>query len=290
MTPRLTVYFIVEPPGYETLACYLAASLREQFTDTVALVGYCPAHKLAAIDPQVTEILEKLGCEVRPFAAEGRFDPAYPHGNKILASMERRDTEFSAFMDSDILCLKPNAVENIVKEGHVSLSLAASMKWAPQTVWETVYAAAGMEQPGERYRLMRQQKGRPRMPYFSSGLFTFPESHRTPEGRSFPEVWMEVAQTLDAHPEVPKKRPYLDQLSLPLAIRKAGLDWNILPEAQHYILGGKMKGSPVPEGEDPFTVHYRQWKILKRAGLSGIAKTLLQRHAGVKKLGKMPQE
>ncbi len=27
--PKLTVYFIVEPPEYQILACYLAASLRQ---------------------------------------------------------------------------------------------------------------------------------------------------------------------------------------------------------------------------------------------------------------------
>ena len=38
MPPRLTVFFIVEPPDYQVMACYLAASLREQFGDSVALV------------------------------------------------------------------------------------------------------------------------------------------------------------------------------------------------------------------------------------------------------------
>ena len=45
MSPRLTVFFIVEPPDFQLMACYLAASLREQFGDQVALVGYCPAPK-----------------------------------------------------------------------------------------------------------------------------------------------------------------------------------------------------------------------------------------------------
>ena len=49
--------------------------------------------------------------------------------------------------------------------------------------------------------LMKQTKGNGRMPYFSSGLFSFPEQYRTAEGKSFPQVWMDVAQTLDvAHP------------------------------------------------------------------------------------------
>src|SRR5690606_30977913 len=97
-SPRLTVYFIVEPPSYEAMACYLAASLREQFGDTVALVGYCPAGRLAEVNPQVRVLLDRMGCELRAFATEGRFDPPYPHGNKMLATLEKRDTEFSCFM------------------------------------------------------------------------------------------------------------------------------------------------------------------------------------------------
>lgn len=285
--PNLTVYFIVEPPDYQLMACYLAASLREQFGDTVALVGYCPEHRLPEVLPDVREALRRLGCDLRGFATEGRFDPPYPHGNKLLATLEPRETEFSCFMDSDILCLRPNAVENIVKPGHVSLSKAASMNWAPQSIWDRIYEICGMEKPEERFKLMKQRKGKERMPYFSSGLFTFPEQHRNTEGLTFPQVWMQVAQQLDADPDLPKKRPYLDQMSMPLAIRKAGLDWNILPDEQHYILGGRSRGEPLPEGREIFTVHYRLWEVLKEVGLARRAKDMLERHAGVRRLAQI---
>ncbi|MDZ4311538.1 MAG: hypothetical protein U1A24_13420, partial [Cypionkella sp.] len=263
MTPKLTVFFIVEPPEYELMACYLAASLREQFGDQVALVGYCPDIKLDQVSPNVKEVLHRMGCEVRPFVVEGRFSPAYPHGNKILATMEPRDTEYSAFFDSDILCLRPNRVESIIMEGSVSLTPAASMNWGKTDDWTLIYAACGMEIPEERIKLMRQSGKRQRIPYFSSGLFTFPEQYRSPDGRSFPQVWMDVAQTLDAHPDVPGKRPYLDQISLPLAIQQSGLKWNILPEEQHFILGGKLRGDALPQDREIFTVHYRRARVLK---------------------------
>jgi len=285
--PTLTVFFIVEPPEYELMACYLAASLREQFGQTVTLVGYCPAPKLDTVSKDVRVVLERLGCDLRGFAVEGRFDPPYPHGNKLLATLEPRDTEFSCFMDSDVLCIRPNLVENIVMPGHVSLSKAASMNWAPQTIWNKIYATCGMELPTERFHLMRQKRGATKVPYFSSGLFTFPEQHRTKDGKSFPQVWMDVAQTLDANPELPKKRPYLDQMSMPLAIRAAGLDWNILPEEQHYILGGMSRGEPLPEGINIYTVHYRQWQILKEVNLARNAKNMLQTHAGVRRLAQV---
>ena len=157
------------------------------------------------------------------------------------------------------------------------------MNRAKQTIWDEIYKTCDMPLPEERIRLMRQKQGKKRLPYFNSGLFTFPEQCRTAEGKSFPEVWMDLAQTIDANPEIPKKRPYLDQISLPLAIPKAGLQWNLLPQEQHYILGGRMRGQPLPENLDIYTVHYRQWAILKEVGLSGLGKRLLEKHAGVRR-------
>ena len=284
MPPRLTVYFIVEPPKYDLMACYLAGSLRQQFGQTVALVGYCPDSKIDSISKDVIAVLAKLGCEVRPFKVAGRFDPDYPHGNKLLATLEPRDTEFSAFFDSDVLCLRPNKVENIVLEGHVSLTPAASMIWGTTKTWNVIYETCGMPLPEDRFKLMRQKGNRARIPYFSSGLFSFPERHRNVEGKSFPEVWMDIAQTIDKNDEIPGRRPYLDQISLPLAIQKAGLRWNILPEEQHFILGGSLRGEPLPEGREIFTVHYRKWEILKEVGLAKQGKRMLEKQAGVRRI------
>lgn len=284
MSPRLTIYFIVEPPRYDLMACYLAGSIRQQFGQTVALVGYCPEGKIGDLSADVLAVLAKLGCEVRPFKVAGRFDPDYPHGNKLLATLEPRETEFSAFFDSDILCLRPNKVENIIMDGHVSLTPAASMVWGTTQTWNLIYDTCGMPLPEDRVKLMRQKGNRERIPYFSSGLFSFPEQHRNADGKSFPEVWMDIAQTIDRNEETPGRRPYLDQISLPLAIQKAGLKWNLLPEDQHFILGGSLRGEPLPEGREIFTVHYRKWDILKEVGLAKQGKRMLEKQAGVRRI------
>jgi hypothetical protein len=147
-----------------------------------------------------------------------------------------------------------------------------------------------MAVPEERVMLARQRKGAPRVPYFSSGFFTFPEGHRTPEGLSFPEVWMEVAQAVDAVPDLPHRRPYLDQMTLPLAIGRARLRANLLPEAQHFILGGRLRGEPVPADRGIRTVHYRRWRVLRESGLAGMAKDMLRAQAGVKRVGEVGTE
>jgi hypothetical protein len=276
--PVLTFAYIVEPPDYQIMACTLLASIRSAFGPEVQAVGYCPAHKMADLHPAVFRAHDMMGAEIRPMITEGMWDTPYPHGNKIIAAMQPRDSAYSAFVDSDVLFLRPNDPAHLVQAGHVSCSAAASLRWAEQSVWDVIYGAFDMPVPTERIRLMRQS-GAPKIPYFSAGLVVFPEAGG-PEGR-FPDVWYDTARILDRVTTLDNRRPYLDQMTLPVAIRRAGLNWNILPEEQHYILGGQLRGQPLPDDRDIFTVHYRQTAILKELGLHKTARSLLKAHTGV---------
>ena len=102
---ELTIFYIVEPPEYQNLACYLLASIRAHFPAQVKAIGYCPAHRYHELDPKVLQAQAMMGAEVRTFDTTGKFDPAYPHGNKILATLEPRETAWSMFVDSDVLFL-----------------------------------------------------------------------------------------------------------------------------------------------------------------------------------------
>ncbi|SEN44853.1 hypothetical protein [Palleronia pelagia] len=276
--PKLTFAYIVEPPEYQTLACTLLASIRSFFGPEVAAIGYCPAHRMDELHPAIFKAHEIMGAEIRPMVTEGMWDEPYPHGNKIIAAMQPRDSEYSAFVDSDVLFLRDNTPENILKPGHVSCSVAASMVWAEQDIWDTIYGALDMPIPDERIEYMRRPVG-PVIPYFSAGLVSFPESPSS--GERFPDVWYDTARRLDRLTHLENRRPYLDQMSLPPAIRRAGLDWNILPEEQHYILGGRIRGEPLPEDREIFTIHYRKTGILKELGLHKFARGLLGEHTGV---------
>jgi len=286
--PSLTVFYIVEPPEYEVMASYLLASIRTRFPADVKAIGYCPEHRYDELHPSVHIAHEKMGAEIRTFKAKGRFDPAYPHGNKILSALEPRDTEWSVFVDSDVLFIRDNLPENIVLDGHVSCSVAASMIWAEQTIWDTIYGALDMDIPTERYPLMRRSKGAV-IPYFSSGLVAFPERDVTGKGR-FPDVWYDTAQILDKVETLERRRPYLDQMSMPAAIRRAGLDWNILPEEQHFILGGKLKDQPLPEDREIYTIHYRNMENLRTSGRLGEARANHKNLTGKKYVRRLTED
>lgn len=276
--PRLTFAYIVEPPDYQIMACTLLASIRKYFPADVQAVGYCPEHRMGDLHPAVFKAHAMMGAEIRPMRTLGMWDEPYPHGNKIIAAMQPRDSDYSAFVDSDVLFLEPNSADNLVRPGHVSCSVAASMVWAEQSLWDRIYPVFGMAVPTERVRLMRQKR-RDVVPYFSAGLVAFPEDGGA-AGR-FPDVWYDTARRLDRETDIANRRPYLDQMTLPLAIRRAGLDWNILPEEQHFILGGRLRGKPLPKERKIYTVHYRNNDILKETGLITSARQILRDQTGV---------
>lgn len=278
MTPSLTLFFVVEPPNYQYLACYLAASIRQHLDADVQLVGYCPAHRMEELDPTAIETLRRMRCEVRPMVTEGVFDPAYPHGNKIIACQQKRNTDWAGFMDSDILVMLPHDVTRLLQPGHVTCSPAASILWAPDDLWDTVYGTFARPVPEERIKLMRDRR-RPTVPYFSSGFVLFPEDS------GFAATWMDTAQTLDRVEKLAEhRRPYLDQISLPVAIARADLAWNELKENDHYILGGRLRGKAFPRHRTITAVHYRKWEVLAEAGLSGDGYNALKAQVGVKRV------
>lgn len=289
-SPSLTFIYIVEPPDYQMMACLLLASIRRHFPEGVRAIGYCPAHRMEELHPAVLKAHAMLGAEIRPMQTEGLWAEPYPHGNKILACLQPRETEFSAFVDSDVMFLEDNSVENLVRPGHVSCSTAASMIWAAGAdgwveaeLWTRIYGQFDMALPEERVRLMRRK--RKVMPYFSAGLVAFPEAPG-PGGR-FPDVWYDTARRLDMLTDLPGRRPYLDQISMPVAIRRAGLDWNILPEEQHFILGGRLRGETLPEGRKIYTIHYRNPKVLKEIGFNKRVRKLHKAAYGVRRVERL---
>lgn len=285
--PFLTFAYIVEPPDYQVMACTLLASIRTCFGPEVQAVGYCPEHRMGELHPAVLKAHAMMGAEVRPMKTQGMWDTPYPHGNKIIAIREPRDSVFSAFVDSDVMFLRPNSPENLCRAGHVSCSVAASMRWAGQDVWQTIYAAFGLPVPPERVRMMRQT-GPEVVPYFSAGLVVFPEAGG-PQGR-FPDVWYDTARSLDRIETLENRRPYLDQMTLPLAIRRAGLAWNPLPEEQHYILGGRMRGQALPDDREIFTVHYRNEWVLRELGLNKTGQQMLAARTGARYVRRLTPE
>ena len=62
--PSLTLFFIIQPPGYLYMACHLAASIRTHLPADVEMIGYCPADVYDQMNPEPLEVLRRLRCKV----------------------------------------------------------------------------------------------------------------------------------------------------------------------------------------------------------------------------------
>lgn len=283
MSASLTIFFVIEPPGYQYMACHLAASIRMHMSHDVVLIGYCPRDKLDDLDRNAVEVLRRLRCQIRPIDTAGQFDPPYPHGNKLLAALDPKETDFAAFMDSDMLMIRDCNISEITQSGAIGMSPSTSMRWGPQTVWDQIYGHFGMPVPEERIEFTRDKRIQA-VPYFNAGLIVMDERHRSPDGKRFAEVWMDSAKSLDGMEGLDNKRPYLDQMTLPIATLRAGMRWNILPERYNYSMGGIMRGQPLPEDQDITVLHYRRWKILEESGWRDHARKVLAQEVGTRRI------
>lgn len=272
--PKLTYFFIIDPPALQFMATYLTASVRHSNGWECDLIGYCDVDLVPHIDPMVRRLLDQYGCEIRTFDPKGAFSPAYPHGNKILACLENRETDFSCFLDSDIIVRLPIDWKSFCHPGQVALCPATGPGSTTEELWAKIYDHFGMQIPEERISFTRKRRGE-YIPYFNAGVFYFDEAHRSASGKSFPEVYMETALEIDTIDTVDQKRPYLDQYALPVAIQRADMTWNILPDGQNYSLGGRKRGRPLPDDIPVQVVHYRHWAFLEEAQVMDYALGLL---------------
>ncbi len=140
--------------------------------------------------------MEILNVDIRGFDDQlVKWSPKYPHGNKILASRERRETELSVFLDTDVICLGSPDFSVITQNTPLFATPEGVPTWGrDEQDWVPVYEMFGLEIPDWRVRLI---KGRRRvvLPYFNAGVVGFVEKGN-PAGMRFPDVWLTRQQKL----------------------------------------------------------------------------------------------
>ena len=173
--PSLTLFFIIQPPRYLYMACHLAASIRTHLPPEVEIVGYCPANVFDEMAKEPLEVLRRLRCKVVRMETDGFFAPDYPHGNKIIASLAPKETDFAAFLDSDMAFIAPCTIEELIAAGQVGVVPSTSMRWADQSIWDDIYGAFDMDLPSERITMTRDKR-KDVLPYFNAGLVVIDET------------------------------------------------------------------------------------------------------------------
>lgn len=265
-----TIVYVIDPPGLILDSIYLLSSIRATLPD-VPVIAYCPAHKMKALPPFIVELHNRLNARIEPIETNDAFSPEYRHGNKILACKSERDDDYTIFLDTDIIFAKSFDLGALCQEGKISVSPEGVMTWGkPEGSWELVYSIFDLEIPETRVELSRS--GKLSLPYFNAGVVAFPNSSK------FAQKWFDVANVVDAHPGVENKRPWLDQISLPIAAKLSSLQFNVLPREMNFSLSRSQK-DPAKEqrvmdgmnSSDPTILHYHAPKFFSGTKFGALA-------------------
>ncbi|MDB6453374.1 hypothetical protein [Falsirhodobacter sp. 20TX0035] len=220
LTERDVSFFhVIDPPALLLDSIILTCTLRQHLPGA-EVIAYCPETKRDLVPGYIRDFYQHMDVDLR-FMPAGEFQPYYKQGNKIVAACQPRSAKHSVFLDTDIAIGRPFDINLLAKAGHVGVVPEGKFTWGKdQTWWNRVYEKFDMPLPEERIRLSRVAL--PSLPYFNAGMVSFPTDS------SFAAEWMAVALALDAYEDIPQRRPWQDQIALPLAIQRSGLAADVL--------------------------------------------------------------
>jgi hypothetical protein len=99
-------------------------------------------------------------------------------------------------------------------------------------------------------------------PYFNAGFVAFPDRPEAEGQPRFADRWVETALDLDHNCRIGGKRPWLDQISLPLTLARFGYATEVLGETWNYSLARRKDYAQTPEVH---VYHYHRFRYLAQA-------------------------
>lgn len=231
---KVAFFFILDGHTLERQALLLAHSLRAHHGSDVAIIAYVPSRYLPDLSEVARDFLLDLKVEIVPLDTHGAtWARGYPHGNKVLAAAQPRDCDYSIFLDTD-MCCTANAVPKLVPGDTRVFACPEGLRTWGKNIndWRAAYSFFNQPLPKKRIRMARGRR-KLSVPYFNAGYVAFPEVH--PEtGQRFGVLWLQTATALDFGAEIPNKRPWLDQISLPITMYRFGFKFSALGEDYNF--------------------------------------------------------
>ncbi len=252
----LSFVFVIEGARLEAQALLLVDSLRRHHPKA-QIVAYCPAGSDFA--PDVMAVLGACEVSCRPLVVpQGLWRGDYPHGNKILALAQPRQTRWSMFLDTDMAAIAPINPDDLPGPMQVSVVPEGIASWGKDlTRWQVAHDFFDLPMPEERIRLLRGRKLE-FLPYFNAGMVAICEEDRV-DGLGFGTLWRNTASAFDFGAKVGGKRPWLDQITLPLTMRRFGFDPKIVDERNNCSISNDRK----LDGLAPAILHYHRAEFLR---------------------------
>ncbi|MFM7108219.1 MAG: methyltransferase domain-containing protein [Planctomycetaceae bacterium] len=247
------ITFVCQLGVLEAKAVLLAASLRRHLSETARLVACLPAPETTWGRPtrRTLMALEALGADV--VRVRNPIDDRYPIGNKIacLVPPAGAPADRVIFLDSDILCTATFAPDrDLAGDFCAKPADFATFRGGPDE-WARLYGLFGLAAPTRR--MVATVSGDETCPYFNAGVVGV----RADAGLA--EVWADSCRRIDAEEWVPSRRPHLDQIALPIAAARCGLECTLLDEDLNFPAHVR----PLRSGP-PVLCHYHDPGIVAR--------------------------
>lgn len=230
--------FVVDGETLAFQSLFLAMSLAQAHRGAAHLrsIAYVSDRTVPMLDETVRLIYEAAGVTIAPLPPPGsHWARPYPHGNKILACAAPRDVARTTFLDTDMVVT--GRIGGLAPPGDTAVLAVPEgiPSWRGEGRWERAYAHIGQDLPAERVTLVRGRR-LSHLPYFNAGLISFPEQPLPGAEGRFGRLWLDMASDFDRNCTVGGKRPWLDQITLPLTLYRHGLAWRALPDIYNYSL------------------------------------------------------
>lgn len=254
----LAFLFVVDGPRLQAQSVLLAASLRQHHPGA-QLIACLPAEAETTLSDGIKAIFDECGvvCATLPVPAQPWKQP-YPHGNKIRALALPRLARWSVFLDTDMVALAAIDPADLPGPMQVSVVPEGIQTWGKDLArWEVAYAHFGLPMPDERIRLLRGNR-RMSPPYFNGGFIAIHETDQI-DGHNFGGLWHETAMDFDWNVRVGNKRPWLDQITLPLTMKRFGFTAKVVDERNNCSISNGRK----LEGLNPAILHYHRAPFLR---------------------------
>jgi hypothetical protein len=241
-----TLVFVMHGGPLEAKSALLAASLAQYYLPGKIVCRVMePADLWGVIGPETEALLKALGIPLLP--ARNLVDETYPHGNKVSALQGIAGP--AVFLDSDMLLMCPFS-------WHPDLDADIAAKPADIDTfsrgggsWARVWKLFDLDIPPKS--LVSTLSREAMRPYFNAGLIA------VRDGDAFANIWVETVRRIDAETAIGNKRPWLDQISLPVAAARLG--WRIRALGDRFNFACHL--SPM-DGASPYFAHYHWPRII----------------------------
>lgn len=218
-----TTVFVAHGGPLEPQAALLAASLHDAYLPRKIVCRVMePVERWTALGDDLSAFLGSLDITLMP--CRNQIDDEYPHGNKIaaLGGIHGR----ALFLDTDIMLMSPLS-------WHHQLTGDAAAKPADIDTfsngggsWARVWGAFDRDMPAKT--LTATISGLRMRPYYNAGFIL------VSDGDSFATAWTRVAKQIDADERIGNKRPWLDQVALPMTFAELGWRVDTLGDAFNF--------------------------------------------------------